>query len=200
MYNVYGDCVSSYETAKDGSRPLKAPHQSLFFPPENRVGGPDACIDNFAATTYFSRPDVQKAIHVRNPGFEWGVCTDAPGWSYSSTRPNLPRDTYPALNLNYRVVIFNGDWDACVPYTDNEAWTENMGYQVASPWHAWIYTSESGAADQVAGYAVKYNVPNAATGAGFSFITVRGGRHEVPETAPGKALEMLSRLLTGKDF
>jgi hypothetical protein len=23
-----------------------------------------------------------------------------------------------------RVVVFNGDWDACVPYTDGEGWTE----------------------------------------------------------------------------
>jgi hypothetical protein len=25
---------------------------------------------------------------------------------------------------NIQVVIFNGDWDACVPYTDGEGWTE----------------------------------------------------------------------------
>ena len=36
---------------------------------------------------------------------------------YSSTRPNLPRDTYPLLNEHIRVLIYNGDWDACVPYT-----------------------------------------------------------------------------------
>ena len=34
----------------------------------------------------------------------------------------------------------------------------------------------------------------------FSFITVRGGRHEVPETAPEQALEMLRRVLSGEDF
>ena len=30
---------------------------------------------------------------------------------------------YPFLNEHIRVLIYNGDWDACVPYTDNEAWT-----------------------------------------------------------------------------
>ena len=34
----------------------------------------------------------------------------------------------------------------------------------------------------------------------FTFITVRGGRHEVPETAPDKALAMLQRLVTGTGF
>lgn len=41
-----------------------------------------------------------------------------------STRTNLPANTYPALVSSIRVVVFNGDWDACVPYTDGEGWTE----------------------------------------------------------------------------
>ena len=32
-----------------------------------------------------------------------------------STRTNLPANTYPNLVKNIRVVIFNGDWDACEP-------------------------------------------------------------------------------------
>lgn len=103
------------------------------------------------------------------------------GWTYSKTRPNLPRDTYPALVANMDVLIYNGDWwveaplciqscisqnslltchvlcrDACVPYTDNEAWTENMGFSKITPWHSWAYTSPAGATNQVAGYAVNY--------------------------------------------
>jgi carboxypeptidase C (cathepsin A) len=198
LYNVYGDCVSSYDDldAESGTKTLKAPHNSFL---RLGSGGPDACIDSRAATGYLNNQAVWTAIHVQNPGFTWGVCTTAKGWSYTSTRPNLPRDTYPALINNYRVVIYNGDWDACVPYTDNQAWTENMGFAVNKSWHAWLYTSESGATNQVAGYAVKYTTTGKA-GTGFQFITVRGGRHEVPETAPGKALEMLNRIIAGTDF
>jgi len=47
---------------------------------------------------------------------------------------------------------------------------------------------------QVAGYATRYEPNN------FTFITVKGGRHEVPETAPWQALEMLRRLLSGENF
>jgi len=194
-YDVYGDCVNSYLATNNEEavvQKFKAPHKAL-------LGGPDACIDSNAATAYLNRSDVQKAIHVRYPGFTWGVCTDAPGWSYTSTRANLPRDTYPALIQKYHVTIYNGDWDSCVPYTDNEAWTENMGYPVTKGWHAWYYTSESGAPNQVAGYATQYNVGSTTTGS-FEFITVRGGRHEVPETAPGKASEMLRRVINNIPF
>jgi len=75
-----------------------------------------------------------------------------------------------------------------------------MGYSVTTPWHAWNYTSESGATNQVAGYATKYNTQNPSASSSFEFITVRGGRHEVPETAPGKASEMLRRVISGIDF
>ena len=34
----------------------------------------------------------------------------------------------------------------------------------------------------------------------FEFITIKGGRHEVPETAPGQAMEMLNRLVKDQAF
>jgi hypothetical protein len=30
--------------------------------------------------------------------------------------------------------VYNGDWDACVPYTDGDAWTSGMGYPVKRHW------------------------------------------------------------------
>ena len=31
------------------------------------------------------------------PDERWATCGAATGWKYTSTRPNLPRDTYPLL-------------------------------------------------------------------------------------------------------
>jgi hypothetical protein len=75
--------------------------------------GPDACIDSAAASGYLNQPEVMEAIHVEDPGFCWSVCGSQKGWSYTSTRTNLPANTYPELVGDMRVVIFNGDWDAC---------------------------------------------------------------------------------------
>ena len=77
-----------------------------------------------------------------------------------------------------------------MPYTDNEAWTEGMGYAAKASWHPWLY-----AQGQVGGYATVYDTPHA-----FTFITVRGGRHEVPETQPQRALHMFHVFLKGDDF
>ena len=49
--------------------------------------------------------------------------------------------------------------------------------------------------NQVAGYATVYATPH-----NFTFITVRGGRHEVPETQPERASEMLRKFLTNTPF
>jgi serine carboxypeptidase-like clade 1 len=218
MYGIYSDCISDscHPTADDTTKRGKIPSPPAYTIADEkgqkfqlqRINpyGPDQCIDSAAASGFFNRPDVQEAIHVRNPGFCWAVCNSIPGWSYQKTRPNLPRDTYPLLVSNIQVLIYNGDWDACVPYTDGYAWTEGMGFSLKSEWHNWQYTSESGFSGQVAGYAVEYDVSSlkptvkAANGNSFSFVTIRGGRHEVPETAGAQAMEMLNRLIQNKPF
>ena len=151
-----------------------------------------------ASKAYFNQQQVMDAIHVKKPDIEWDICT-FDNWgrnsSYHKTEPNLPRDTYPILNEQIQVLVYNGDWDAVVPYTDNERWTKDMGYDVTEGWHPWFYNGSDDIGKQVGGYATRYN-----TKFNFTFITVRGGRHEVPETAPVSSFEMLRRFLKGLAF
>ena len=88
------------------------------------------------------------------------------------------------------MLIYNGDWDACVPYTDGESWTGGMNFTESTPWHVW----ETEAGD-IGGYATEYEV-----GGKFEFVTVKGGRHEVPETEPVRAFEMMRRFLGAEGF
>mmetsp|Transcript_32421 Transcript_32421/g.95403 ORF Transcript_32421/g.95403 Transcript_32421/m.95403 type:complete len:214 (-) Transcript_32421:186-827(-) len=204
LYNVYGQCISGRDGnggAAGGAPPgdggmadvrhsrHKIPYAAAFLGgAAARVGGPDACIDSIAGSAYFNQPAVLAAAHVVKQPIPWSTCGNQ--IHYTSTRANLPRDTYPALVRRLRVVVYNGDWDACVPHTDGEAWTEGMGYAEEAPWHPWLYKNGT----QVAGYAVRYAANN------FSFVTVKGGRHEVPETAPEQALELITRLVSGAQF
>ena len=154
-----------------------------------------ACIDSLAASAWLNSPEVQEALHVTEAGVSnWQTCGPQPGWVYTSTRPNLPRDTYPVLVANIRVLIYNGDWDVCVPYTDNEAWTLSMGYNISHPWHSWV--SDVNGYRSVGGYATTFEVP----GPSFQFTTVRGGRHEVPETAPERAFTMMTNFFAATDL
>lgn len=72
--------------------------------------GPVACIDSILASAYLNQPSVMNALHVKPPGICWEVCVTVPEFVYKRTRKNLPRDTYPYLIANMRVLIYNGDW------------------------------------------------------------------------------------------
>jgi hypothetical protein len=184
LYNIYGECISGSEEQLYGATHSKAPWVG------EGQRGPDACINSISGSKWMNQPSVIEASHVKKQPFKWSTCGNQ--IQYRSTRPNLPRDTYPFLVKHIKVTIYNGDWDACVPYTDNEAWTEGMGYPVKSPWHVWTYDGTQ--KNQVGGYATTYAAND------FTFITVKGGRHEVPETAPLQAFEMLRRIVTLEGF
>lgn len=165
--------------------------------------GPAECLGSREPSAYMNRKEViVDTFKARSNGFCWGVCNRTPKWHYNATRPNLPRDLYPRLIGNMRVLIYNGDTDACVPYTDNEHWTENMGYSVKQKWHPWSYESvEDNQGTQVAGYRVEYDVSGLTNDAGergtgsFEFKTVRGAGHMVPDGRPAPALEMFRRFI-----
>lgn len=73
--------------------------------------GPVACIDAAALTAWVNQPEVTAALHVADASQywqQWAICSDT--INYDSTAQNLPRDVYPDLVANYRVLIFNGDY------------------------------------------------------------------------------------------
>ena len=67
-----------------------------------------------------------------------------------------------------------------------------MNYTKEEVWHPWMI--EDG---NVGGYATKYKTDG---GGKFQFVTVKGGRHEVPETEPVRASEMIAKFIAGADF
>ena len=172
-----------------------------YFTAKNRTSGPAECIGSYNSGKWMN---ANFASLGGIKSFCWGVCNRIEQWSYNSTRTNLPRDLYPRLVGNTAVMIYNGDVDACVPYTDNEAWTHNMDFEPLEPWHPWSYTERSPETMyglQVGGYMVEYDVSGKTNDAGvtgkgkFSFRTIRGAGHMVPMTQPAAALEMFRDFL-----
>lgn len=155
--------------------------------------GPYGCIDTKAASIYLGQLSVQQAIHVQPPPSPscWGLCSTADGFSYKSTVQNLPRDVYPYLIENIKVLIYNGDLDACVPYNDNQDWTANMGYSTAKAWGPWRVETEG--EKQIGGYAVEYDVGE--VDGAFEFRTVRGAGHMVPTDKPKEAFAMFCHFI-----
>lgn len=199
IYDMYTQCIEgngddASTLVHSRARRIPRRHIDEVMEPEGPVG----CIDGIAAGQYLNHPSVREALHVKSDAEigRWTICANI---QYSSTIVDETQEIYPTLLKAIRVLVFNGDVDACVPYIGNEEWTSTMalrlGLSVSSPWHAW--TVESPYGQQVAGYATNYDVPSPGS---FEFVTVHGSGHMVPEFKPKEGLALFTRFMAGETF
>lgn len=197
IYNIYDNCPSTASflerTGKDmpwllnylkeGMATPVATEQALI---DMNGGYPWHCSSINGISKWLVRDDVRTALHLADakPG--------ASGFSYSSSGP-ASITLYPELVKKLRVLVYNGDADACVPYIGNEEWIGNLADQgvlkEAAPWTPW-YTSVK---STPAGYVTKYTVPG--SDKDFSFVTVRLSGHMVPEFRPDAGFQLFSNFL-----
>ncbi|XP_065178746.1 uncharacterized protein LOC135809342 [Sycon ciliatum] len=177
--DIYGNC-------SDATRRSAEPR--FWVGSRERLGAEvHECIGGLNVEAYLRTPEVMDALHVTEPKFAgpWSMCSPFIEMMYTRSVASLLDTVYPALISHYRVLIFNGDADAVVPYTDNEQWTSGMGYKEVAPFQAWLVDG------QVAGYITRYEND-------FSFATVKGAGHMVPQFKPKAALALLTNFLSNK--
>ena len=127
-----------------------------------------ACGGN-AISDWLSQESVANALHVktgtRGMNYTWG-----PDDYSGDLRP-----TYKDLIAKYRILIYSGDTDACIPQYGSEEWTRELGYPVKKPWRPWMSPHLSRKGEQRAGYVIDYDTPT-----NFKFVTIQGAGHLVP--------------------
>ena len=147
---------------------------------------PDTCYGPDLAEDWLDNTEVQTALHITAANqTAWSTCA---GVRYQKTVMNLLPE-YPRFISKYKVLVFSGDTDACVPHTGSEAWVRSLGYPVKEEWRPWLVNQ------QVAGYVTEYSADNQLT-----FLTVKGAGHMVPQYQPEAALNMITRWIAGKPF
>jgi len=168
VYNLYADCY----------------HQRSI----DIVTGVPPCTDAYYSTTYLNTAAVKSAIHV-NPSVTWAICSDPVGRSYNRTRQSMIPIHKKLIQNGIKVLIYSGDSDFSVPYTDSEYWTSTqMGLTATREWQAWFYNDNEG--QQVAGFVTDYQ-------GGFTFATIKGSGHMVPQYAPQPSFVFFQRFLAG---
>eukprot|EP00030_Apusomonadida_sp_AF-17_P004382 a509486_194.p2 GENE.a509486_194~~a509486_194.p2 ORF type:complete len:472 (-),score=233.33 a509486_194:21-1409(-) len=181
IYDVYAQCIIGGMETDEARKHTRSKVAKELWDPKgifDSVGGPLECIDGIAAAGYMNNASVKAALHV-NPDIEWTICT---GLNYTTTFASvLP--LYEVLIPNIRVMIYNGNVDACVPANGNEEWTASMGYEVETQWAQWKVNK------QLAGYVTRYNMN------GFQYVSVLGAGHPVPEYRPEQARYMMHRFV-----
>ena len=129
------------------------------------MNDPVQCLNAELGRMFMNAPAVRKAFHVDNSSLTtWEVCYNI---DYTATIPD-EREMYRTLIANMRILIYNGDADACVPWVGNEEWTRSMAYPVSEPWRPWMVQYEDRA--WTGGFVVSY-------GQNFSFLTIKHAGH-----------------------
>lgn len=119
----------------------------------------------------------------------------ADNWGPTSASGDL-RPLYKRLAQKYRMLIYSGDVDACVPYWGTQEWTRELGFPVSKDWRPWQAEHMTRPGLQRAGYVIDYD----SGGTGFRFLTIQGAGHLVPTYKPHFALTMISKFLKGTPF
>ncbi|XP_062084129.1 serine carboxypeptidase-like 20 [Humulus lupulus] len=168
--------------------PFQAPVRDGTLPswPELITNVEVECINDRVASAWLNDEKVRKAIHAgaESEIGEWELCCD--DLSYDHDAGSMIPYHKNLTSLGFRVLIFSGDHDMCVPYTGSQAWTRSLGYKTVDEWRPW-----SSSIDQVAGYVQGYDN-------NLTFVTIKGAGHTVPEYKPRESLDFYSRWLEGR--
>ena len=134
---------------------------------------------------------MQRALHLRAAGS---------GFDYDRSGP-ASITLWPFLSQHLRVLIYNGDADACVPYKGNEEWIDGLEkagtLTQQQAWQPW-FTGDKKGGRAPAGYVTTYVGSDPSLD--FSFVTIRLAGHMVPTFQPQAALAMFERFVDKKPF
>lgn len=143
------------------------------------------------AYSWIKRDDVREALHLNGEGISPG----ASRFYYNASGP-ASHLIWPELARKLRVLIFNGDADACVPLVGNEEWVlalEEQGVlKETAAWAPWFLNGSS----TPAGYETAYEAEGG-SGLDFTLKTVRLAGHMVSTFRPEEGLQLISDFLAG---
>ena len=160
-------------------------------------GGPETCQyanDGECDAGTFCPVGSDVADCPDSTGWAWAECADAPWFNYTKTVVSHTPLYQQYLAPEMRITIFSGDADACVPYLGTMRWVADVAHNsdsaawpvVGDAWVSWTVD------DNVAGYFTAYDV-NSLGNHNFTFATVKGAGHMVPEVKPKSALSLFYR-------
>ena len=162
-------------------------------------GGFDwSCGGMVATNEWIVRDDVREALHLTKPPHR-------SKFRYYQSGP-ASITLYPYLIPKLRLLIYNGDADAVVPYLSNEEWIglmEAQGHIVETEaWRPWFTDGDTVPSGSVTSYKPMNTSENSDGGNAldFTFLTIRLAGHMVPTYQPGPSLYFLQKFLAGEPY
>jgi len=195
IYGIYDDCYGLFKETGPLHDPFYRISQKVRdWTAESKLStksykkkvGDVPCIDSSRAEAWLNQASVRTALHaIPVERQKWTICTNQ--IRYSRNYDTIIPIYQELLSARYRVLVYSGDVDLCVPYTGSEAWTRSLGLPIKKDWRPWKVNR------QVAGYVIEYEQD-------LTFATIKGSGHTVPEYKPSQSLYFLNQFLDNKPF
>jgi len=198
IYNVYDTCADDQQSPvtlshynkwlSNRSIDLDNDFSHLPFPQLGGALNDYKCGGERASSAWLKQQNVANALHVKS-----GTAGMHYDWGPASVSGDL-RPLYKSLASKYRLMIYSGDTDGCVPEWGTEEWVRELGFEVKKGWRPWLAPLTDGAEPQRAGYVIDYDTN------GFRLVTIQGAGHMVPTYKPNFALTMITKFLRDEPF
>jgi len=193
IYNVYLDCYQGgakpepklYDLMNRVTARARAAKSKTGKNTSKNVGGNVPCIDSQRAAAWINQDTVRTAFYAISVAQqEWMICSNQ--INYTSIYTTVIPIHQQLLANGYRILIYSGDADMCVPNTGSEAWTSSLNLPLLEEWRPWFVNN------QVAGYVRSYE--------GLTYATIKGAGHMVPQYRPPQALYFFTQFLNNRPF
>lgn len=193
IYDIYGDCFYSDDdhfTFNYAQFLTKDPLRSKIL----KMNPP--CLDITGPTIWLRSSAVRSAFHIPDYVQPWTECSVGVNENYQ-VYPGGSIWAYHQLVGKIKTMFFSGDTDAAVPILGTQRWIDQMRIELDllpyDLWSPWKVPGETANGPQVAGYITVYEK-------NFTFITVKGAGHMVPQYKPAEAFIMIQNWILDRPF
>ncbi|XP_052201997.1 serine carboxypeptidase-like 31 isoform X2 [Diospyros lotus] len=184
IFSLYTSiCISNSTSSDQTSLQVMFRSTSTLMP--RIMGGFDPCLDGYA-TSYYNRPEVQRALHVSN-GLHlknWSICNMTVFDNWFDSKESVLPIYRKLIAAGLRIWVYSGDTDGRVPVLSTRYSLSSLGLPIKRPWRPWYHNK------QVAGWLQEYE--------GLTYATFRGAGHDVPTFKPSESLAFFSSFLQGE--
>ncbi|XP_053204748.1 lysosomal protective protein-like [Panonychus citri] len=196
-YAIYDDCATeelnySSEIQSLRAESLESWHlvhniiRAIFYKNSEIKTLSFPCFDKEDLNNYLSRSDVRDALKIPKNLTDWTFFSLNVTNNYETQYPSLKKQVIASIKAGKRGLIYNGDTDMVCDFLGDQWFSDQLGFKQIGKYKPWYVDN------QVAGFVKNYE--------GFSYATVRGSGHTVPEYRPAAALYMIERFLSNKSL
>mmetsp|Transcript_12623 Transcript_12623/g.12702 ORF Transcript_12623/g.12702 Transcript_12623/m.12702 type:complete len:248 (+) Transcript_12623:560-1303(+) len=152
--------------------------QNGFVPPRGII---PPCAGWEGSFQYFLNQTVRIAFNIPDSIPPWAFCIFL---DYTEDLVHGSLYVFPFLiRAGLRIWVYSGDCDGGTPFIGTREWISSLNLPIKQKYTSWYVD------DQVAGFYIEYE--------GLTFITVKGGGHNIPEWKRPEAWHMIRSFLDG---